>query len=81
MISIEVKDMNIKEEINMKIMTININPTDKCHSSLKPEFKQMTIEERVERIFKIIEDKAADIIFFYRAVRASILFSKTKIRK
>lgn len=60
----DVKDFKSREHINMKIVTVNINPPDKCQALLKLEFKQMTIEERAQRIYKIVKDKYADIVFF-----------------
>lgn len=46
----------------MKILSVNINPPDKCADS--QSFDKLSDDERKKRIIKIIQDENPDVIFF-----------------
>ena len=48
----------------MRILSLNINPPDKCDGSLRSAFVSLSREIRIERVATLIQDKKPDIIFF-----------------
>lgn len=48
----------------MKILSINLNPPDKCAYQLRNEFKRLSINDRTNRIIELIRSKNPDVIFF-----------------
>ncbi|MDF2800396.1 MAG: Endonuclease/Exonuclease/phosphatase family [Anaerocolumna sp.] len=48
----------------MKILSININPPDKCAEKLTTDFKVLSTNDRINRIIELICNKNPDAIFF-----------------
>lgn len=48
----------------MKLLSININPPEKCAANLEIEFKSISNADRKNRIIDLIRNRNPDVIFF-----------------